>query len=841
MKKIILASFFVGASALLSSAQVVVNEYSCANWKQFTDNYGKHEDWIELHNPSFAPVDISGYFLSDDEDEPTKWKIPDGVAVPANGYLLVYASGRNEGGNGMPLHTNFRLAQTKNNPEHVVFSKPNGQVINDLEIVKTKTHQSVGRLTNGSAEWRVFTQPTPGSSNNSATSFLGFAARPAVNQEAGFYQGSVTVALSTTEPNSVIRYTTDGTEPDELSPIYDEPLVFTETTVLKAVTFSNNPAILPSFVQYNTYFINVEHSLIVVSIGAEDVQELANGDASLRPVGSIEYFGYDGDRKARTYGELNEHGQDSWANDQRSMDWISRDEFGYNNAIKEKIFVRSERDEFQRLILRAAGDDNYPAANHPQNKGSAHIRDAYVHDIAERGNLHVDVRRSEKCIIYLNGDYWGVYDLRERPDDHDYTDFYYNQGKYDIQFIKTWGNTWAEYGGQQALDDWEALYDFIQNNDMADPNNFKQVAEQYDYESLVDYVIINSFSVCSDWLNWNTGWWRGFNPDGEHQKWGYILWDNDATFAHYINYTGIPDTSPYALPCNPEGLSGWQDPEGHIKVLNKLRDNPTFDQYYITRQADLWNTVLNCENMLGYLDSIIAKIQPEMQQHADRWDGDYQEWLQNANELRHFISIRCEEFGEGLLECYDLDGPYATVLLVEPPGAGSIKANTLTYSDFPVNTAYLGGVDLKLAAIAQPNSSYEFEEWTATYHSFDDPTSPLAKLDLTSADTIIAHFKSTSATNEPGKTLPTFAAYPTLIENDLTLDFYLPEKSQVSITLHSVLGDVAATLLPQSSYQSEGRHTLNFDLEKYCLPPGIYSLRFAAGGFEKTVKLVRVK
>ncbi len=837
MKKTIFSLLFVVASALALNAQVIVNEYSCANWKQFADNYGKHEDWIELHNLSIVPVNIGGYYLSDDEDKPTKWQIPDDVTIPTLGYLIVYASGRNEGGNGAPLHTNFRLTQTKNNPEHIVFSKPNGQAINDLEIIKTKTHQSVGWL---QGEWRVFTQPTPGYLNN-CPCFERFAARPAVNQLAGFYEDSVVVSLSTSEPNSVIRFTLDGTEPNGVSPIYEEPFIFTETTVLKAVTFSDNPAILPSFVQYKTYFVDVSHSLVVVSIGAEDVQELANGDAQLRPVGSFEYFGYDGEPKARTYGELNEHGQDSWANDQRSMDWVTRDEFGYNSAIEEKFFPLSERNDFQRLILRAAGDDNYPAANHPQNKGSAHIRDAYVHDIAERGNLRVDVRRSEKCIIYLNGDYWGVYDLRERPDDHDFTDFYYNQGKYDIQFIKTWGSTWAEYGDQQALDDWEVLYDFIQDNDMADANNFKQVAEQYDYESLVDYVIINSFSVCSDWLNWNTGWWRGFNPDGEHKKWGYILWDNDATFAHYINYTGIPDTSPYAAPCNPEGLAGWQDPEGHIQVLNKLRDNPVFDQYYITRQADLWNTVFNCENMLNYLDSIIAKIQPEMEQHADRWDGDYAAWQQNANKLRNFISIRCQEFGEGLLDCYDLNGSHATVLLVDPPGAGIIKANTLTYSDFPASTTYFGGVDLKLTAIAAPNSFYEFEEWTATNHSFDDPASPITKLDMTTADTIIAHFKSTSATNDPGKAPPTFAAYPTLIKNDLTLDFYLPQKAQVSVTLHSILGEEAATLIPRISYYAEGRHTQVLDLENYQLPPGVYLLRFAAGSFEKTIKFVRAE
>lgn len=841
MKKRIFTLLLCAVSALSAVAQVVVNEYSCANLSQFPDQYGKYEDWIELFNTGAAPVNIGNYYLSDEPDEPKKWKFPSNVNLPAYGYLIVFASGRDEAAPGSPFHTNFKLTQTKNTPEHIVFSKPNGQVVDALEILTTKTHQSVGRLSNGSTEWRVFTQPTYAAKNDNSIGYFGFAARPVANQQAGFFQGSVTVSLTTTEPNATIRYTTDGTEPDDLSPMYTAPLTLAQTTVLKAATFSNNPSILPSFVQYNTYFVDVSHTLPVVSVGAKDVLELANGDPVLRPHGSFEYFDLDGNRKARTYGELNEHGQDSWGNDQRSLDWVSRDEMGYNSAIKEKLFRHSDRDEYQRIILRAAGDDNYPAANHPQNKGSAHVRDAYIHDLAVRGNLHVDVRRSEKCIIYLNGEYWGVYDLRERPDDHDYTEYYYGQDKYNIQFIKTWGSTWAEYGGTQALLDWGVLYDFILTNDMSDPANFHVVANQYDCESLVDYVIVNSFTVCSDWLNWNTGWWRGFNPDGRHQKWGYILWDNDATFDHYINYTGIPDLSPYADPCNPEGLQGWQDPEGHIQVLNKLRENPVFDQYYVTRQADLLNTVFGCENMLTYLDSIIAKIQPEMEQHANRWFGNYNEWQENANDLREFIGTRCVALTDGLIDCYDLNGPHQIVLLTDPPGAGSIQANTLAFNQFPTSYPYFGGVDFKL--IASPNPNFTFNEWTAKNHTFADPSSPLAKLDLTAADTIVAHFTATVATGEPGgpSEQPTVTAYPAAFKDEVTLDFYLPEKSQVSVTLHSILGSTDATLTSPDAYQSEGKHSIKLDFENHRLPAGIYFLRFSAGGFEKTIKLVKAE
>jgi hypothetical protein len=825
-------------TALSLQAQVLVNEYSCANLTQYQDAYGKYEDWIELHNTSDMPVNIGGYYLSDNENKPTKWKFPPGATIPAKGFLKVFASGRDEVLNSSSFHTSFKLSQTKNNPEHIVFSDATGTIINDLEVVRTKLHQSVGRETDGGAEWRILTQPTFGASNNTANKYLGYAARPSVNQQAGFFTGSVTVSLSTTEPDALIRYTTDGTEPGNQSPVYDQPLTFSQTTVLKAATFSNNPQILPSFVQYNTYFVDVSHSLVVISVAGKDLLQLANGNQSLRPHGSIEYFGTDGDRKARAYGELNSHGQDSWANDQRSVDWVTRDEMGYNNAIEEKIFSRSDRKEYQRIILRAAGDDNYPAANHPQNKGSAHIRDAYIHNLADRGGLHVDVRRGEKAIVYMNGQYWGVYDLREIPDDHDYTDYYYGQGKYDIQYILTWGNTWAEYGDQQALDDWDNLYSFITSNDMADPSNLHFVADYYDYQSLIDYVIVNSFTVCSDWLNWNTGWWRGMNPEGGHQKWGYILWDNDATFGHYINYTGIPDTSPYALPCNPETLSGWSDPKGHITVLNKLRENPSVEQYYLTRQADLMNTVFGCENMLNYLDTIVNTIAPEMQQHADRWFGDYTEWQQNVNKLRNFISIRCEEVTGGMIDCYNLTGPYQTVLLVDPPGAGIMQANTLSYTAFPVQTTYFGNVDLKLSATATQN--YLFDHWSAGAHTFADSSLQVASLNLTASDTIVAHFKLTTAVHDPVQSgdEPTVMAYPSLFDGEINLDYFLPEKAPVAVSLHSMLGDLNAVLLQTVHPQQEGRHRVKLQVADLHLPAGMYLLRFSAGGFSKTLKLV---
>ena len=107
MKRTICALFLLQAAAFVLNAQVVINEYSCANLQQYTDQYGKYEDWIELYNTSDLPVDIGSYYLSDDEDEPTKWQLPASVMIAPKGYFVVYASGRNEAQPGAPFHTNF--------------------------------------------------------------------------------------------------------------------------------------------------------------------------------------------------------------------------------------------------------------------------------------------------------------------------------------------------------------------------------------------------------------------------------------------------------------------------------------------------------------------------------------------------------------------------------------------------------------------------------------------------------------------------------------------------------------------------------------------------------------
>lgn len=821
-----------------SFAQVVINEYSCANTSTYADNFSKYEDWIEIYNSGAGPVNIGGYYLSDRLNQPTKWMIPAGTSLNAGGRMIFFASGRNIT-SGI-FHTNFRITQTKIPSENIVLSDNTGTIIDYITVTRTKQNHSFARIPDGSATWKVCSTPTPNTTNVAGNTFVRYSATPTFNLLPGFYSGTLQLQIATTEANSTIRFTLDGTEPVLSSSPYIGPISISSTTVLKAATFSNDPNIATGFVNFGTYFVNVSHTIPVVSIAANQLQTLANGNGNLVPFGSIEYFNINRVRKTAGYGEFNRHGQDSWANDQRSLDYVMYDELGYNYALQEPLFNLTPRDEFQRVILRAAGDDNYPAAHHASNAGSAHLRDAYVQNLAKAGNLDLDVRVGTKAIVYINGDYWGVYDLREIPDDHDYTNYYYGQDKFNLQYIETWGGTWAEYGGNQALNDWNTFHNYVMANDMTNPTIWDNVTSQLDVNSLADYVIVNSITVCSDWLNYNTGWWRGLDSSGTHKKWGYILWDNDATFGFYVNYTGIPDTGAYAPVCNVEpGVGSLSDPEQHLDLLMKLRQNPSFDHYYKSRYIDLMNTVFSRDYMLRTLDSTVAVIDPEMAQHAARWSGTYSEWRSNVARLRSFIDRRCTAMPAGLNSCYGLNGPYALTLDARPVGTGTVTINSLTVSDFPWTGNYYGGIDINLQANPDSFNDFFFDRWETTQGSAILPStsSPVAQMNITGTDSLIAYFVQHTV-SVPSLEKNTFNArvYPTISTGLVNIDFNLTQVEDVQIKINSISGRMIWSTLKHDL--NPGYYSMQVDLNESKLSSGIYIVTISSNKESVNYKLI---
>ena len=734
-----IAVFILSLITSLSIAQIGINEYSCSNMNGYTDNFGETEDWIEIYNGSGASIDLTGYYLSDKPSNLTKWQIPSG-SVPANGYLVVIASKRDVVSGG-ELHANFNLKQTQG--EWIILSDPTGaNVVDSIKIVHmTKTDHAVGRETDGAPTWKLFTTPTPGAANTGAQDF--YEPTPVMDIAPGFYAGAQTVTITCANPAANIYYTMDGSYPTTGSILYTGPVNVPTTAVLRATAFGTNE---PSFTETNSYFINVTHTVPVVSVCSDDVFDLvANGNqgggwggGGANKVGGFELFEQDGTFIDEADGDFNKHGNDSWAYDQRGFDFIVRDQFGYNDDIDHLIFPNdTDREDFQRLILKPGASDNYPFEN------GAHIRDAFVHTLSIRADMLLDERTWRPCVVYLNGQYWGVYEIREKADDHDYTEYYYDQDKFNLQYLKTWGGTWEEYGAPNAQSDWDALVAFIMANNMGPGPDFDYAKSQLKWASLCDYFMFNSYVVNQDWLNWNTAWWRGMDPLGSKKKWRYTLWDMDATFGHYINYTGIPDPTANADPCNAENLP---DPggQGHTDILEKLIDeNPIVEQYYVTRYIDLVNTHFSCAYMNALLDSMVNILTPEMTGAApsqiNRWGGSDAAWLQNVQDLRDFIDLRCLALEQGLIDCYDLTGPFDVTFDVDPALSGQIKVNSIWPPNYPWTTSYYGGIQTNTIAVPEPG--FMFDHWEYSIGPMINAiTIDTNGLEITAPDSVIAFF-----------------------------------------------------------------------------------------------------
>jgi gliding motility-associated-like protein len=819
-------------------AQVVINEYSAANVSNHLDGFGEYEDWFELYNGTGNAIDLTGWYLSDRATNPLKFVIPSGT-IPANGRIMVYCSGR-AATLGGAIHTSFKLTQTQ--PENIVLSDAAGTLVDELTLVPCQSNHSRGRTSDGASTWSLFTTPTPSAPNSSPQNE--YAQKPIFDVPSGIVAGPTSVSLAVTQPGLTIRYTLDGTTPTAASLAYSGPIAVNTNTVIRARSFTSDANTPPSFVETNTYLVGVSHTVPILCLSGDEVKDLANDIApnafSDNFDGTIEYFSAQGSLIDEGAGFYNKHGNDSWAYPQRGLDFVMRDQYGYNHAIHHVIYRGKNRDEFSRIMLKAGASDNYPFES-----GGAHIRDAYVQSLSQVNKLKLDERSYEPCVVYIDGEYWGVYEMREKVDDNDFLEHYndqkelYSNSPLNVQFLKTWGGTWTEYGGPQAQTDWDNLLNYINTNDMSVAANFNYVDSLFNWESLIDYFVLNSYIVSQDWLNWNTGWWRGLNPAGDKKRWRYILWDMDACFGHYVNFTGIPDTGPTADPCNAENLP---DPggQGHTQIMTRLMDNDIFRQYYVSRYIDLSNTAFKCENMIQHLDSLVALIEPEMPQHITRWGGSIAEWQANVQAIRDFINARCANLSEGLMDCYDVTGPYEITFDVEPVGGGEIQANSIVLEEYPFTGTYYGNIDLLLTAT--PAAGYNFLYWEIVDTIDPHSDSAYVKVILTQPQTIIAHFGfpgEEPPANYEGVFIPTGFSPNGDGQNDVLQLFVGNDVAEISFQLFNRWGEmVFETNSPSVMWDGYYKGTL--------LNSGVFvyqiDIRFANGSREKragNITLVR--
>jgi hypothetical protein len=366
---------------------------------------------------------------------------------------------------------------------------------------------------------------------------------------------------------------------------------------------------------------------------------------------------------------------------------------------------------------------------------------------------------------------------------------------------------------------------------------YNYVKSKLSFSNFIDYCIYNTYIVNTDWINWNTFWWRGNNPNGGHKKWHYALWDQDNTWNLGQNYSGWQTTTFTADPCDLANNFQNAGPNmGSMDVLTALMTNAEFKQLYISRYADLMNGHLSCDSVQNFLQNYIDIITPEMPKQIARWTGSMAGWQTNLQLIKDQIDGRCAYIAGSIVDCYDVTGPYNLTVIVEPAGSGKVIIGTVTPQAYPYDGTYFGTVNLHIEEVANPD--YVFGYWipgnstTLTPNFLSDTLSLL----LTGNDTLIAHFKYWPLINSTEDIDGfSYAIFPNITNDNVVVDYKNLKANDVSCKIFSLTGNELYDISNQFN-NNDGRIIINF--KDINLSTGMYFIEMKSGTFRKTSKVI---
>jgi len=710
---LLLFSLFVAATA---RAKLTINEFMAINVLGHADSDGNYEDWIEIHNSSPSAVNLMGYYLTDDLAGGDPWQIPAGspskTTVPAGGFLVLYADGSPERGAN---HLGFRLSAKS---ERIALLGQDGVTVLDSVTYRDQFRDvSFGRFPDGGSQWEYFTDFTPGGPNRQG--FTGFVGRPSILQDAGLYAGPVTVSVQPASPADIIRYTLDGSDPDESSAVYASPLSLNGTAVLRAGGFKTSA--LPSAVSSKAFLVGTDHSLPVLAM-MTDPDNLYHSETGIfthdgngrqweRPA-VLEYFtggilGFQIQAGIRVQGNT---GPTNF--DKKSVRAFFRDGYG-KPKLEYPLFPRDSVDSFNNLVLRSGYDDSMDPKN--PYEGTL-LRDPLVTELWRRtGELAPQDRLS---VMYINTDFQGIYDIKQSIDEDFVRD---HLGYRDLDLMRTrWDSTELVYGSR---DEWKSLVKFFQDNSFTDDAKLAEAGARFDLDC---FTTLHALAHATAYKSWAYGTFM-FREKADGARWFWTVWDADRSYTEAdLNIL----TSTYNVTM--VFLNNL--------ITKKLLQNPNYQNRYINRVADLLNTTFSSETVRSVIDSLAAHIAGDIPEDVSRWSNTVPEWEQNVEALRIFADGRPAVVRQQLIDYFQLGG-LADLTVGTERGAGTVRVNSIPLSRFPWTGKYFQNVPVTLSATAGPG--FRFEGWSDP----ELPPDPTVTLPMKAGTSVNAVFAPVAEVN----------------------------------------------------------------------------------------------
>lgn len=623
-------------------------------------------DWVELHNSTGSAVSLAGYGLSNNPKNPAKWVFPD-ISIEPGEYLLLYATGSADKAQKKNLKLNFCISSTG---EALFFFDPNGKLIDKLSAGRMRSGQSYGR--DGSDNRFYYAEPTPGAQNGKG--YEGITQLPAFSVTPGIYDNAVTVAITAGE-GETIRYTTDCTTPNASSEVYSGELSISKNSVIRAAAFRDG--YLSGDVATATYLFRsdgVNHALPVVTL-VTDPDNLWNSKTGIYATGDQfdpDAASYADTLKSATYYQakfateeqvdtiwekpaafslFDDNGKQVFTQNvgiriagsfgrgraQKGFNVIARKEYG-KGSMEYPFFENRPYKEYKAVVLRAGAQD--------QNRSK--IRDELASGLLEGTDINILYQAYRPTVLYLNGEYWGVYFMKEKRNRFFVAQHENTENNVDLAIGK--GFKQRSYGDNS---DWVSLYEYATTHNLSASDAYNYVAERMDVDSFRDYMIAEIYNGNTDTYNFQYYRLKG-------GKWKFIFYD----FCWGFQSPGH-ETLAFRMGKTPSDVCS-------AKLFAAMLQNKGWRDSFCRRFGELLNTAFAPERVSALIEELYGYVEPEIKREREKFNkdtfmgvkqpntnlGTYEGFQSEISKLKDFAQRRPEELKRQLQSNLGLSDSY---------------------------------------------------------------------------------------------------------------------------------------------------------------------------------------
>jgi len=591
---------------------VHINEIVASNGDIKVDpDFYQFSDYIELKNYSDTSINIGGYTLSTKKHT---WRVPSNTIIPAHSYLLIWADEEDKKANA--LHSNFKISSKKGT---ITLKDSSENTIDKIVYEKVPSNVAIKNVNNTTA----YTLPTPGKDNTKLLSKFVKSEKPNFSISSGFYDNAQSLVLSG-DANAKIYYTLDGSRPTNRSTLYTSAINIPKTTVVKAISYESGKE--ASDVVTNTYIIDFDTDLPVVSLTMDEkylyddyIGIYTDGKNGIskpschvtndpknylqnweRPV-YLEYYDENGLYTFSTGLEISISGQCSRYNPKKSLSFETKKKYG-SKTIEYQLYKNKNLTDIKDFKLRT-GEEGFG------------LRDLVAAALVEDGDLNVDYQAYQAVQMFINGEYWGVYNMREKKG----TDYLKsNYPDIDEDNIDIIGN------GIKSGDnvEYNALHNYIKRHDLSIDSNYQEILTMIDEDNFIDYMILMIYSGNRDWIDNNFRLWRERKEDA---KWRWMLDDVDYGFI-------LPDRENTDLATMEGTLTS--------DLFRKLLKNSNFKSKYKRRFYEYLNGLFTTENMLSIIDKLSQERSKYMDLEKNKWGISKARFDYDVRRLENFARKR---------------------------------------------------------------------------------------------------------------------------------------------------------------------------------------------------------